>query len=56
MYIYIYMYAEVSPIGKIVQLISDLQAKVTAEGEAAQKVCIYLYIYIYIYIHMYVCR
>jgi len=30
--------AEVSPIGKIVQLISDLQAKVTAEGEAAQKV------------------
>jgi len=29
--------AEVSPIGKVVQLISDLQAKVIKEGEGAQK-------------------
>ena len=30
--------AEVSPIGKVVQLISDLQAKVTKEGEEAQAI------------------
>jgi len=30
--------AEVSPIGKIVQMIGDLQAKVVKEGEEAQKV------------------
>jgi len=30
--------AEVSPIGKVLQLISDLQAKILSEGEGAQKV------------------
>merc|ERR1719401_2325714 len=30
--------AEVNPIGKVIQLISDLQGKVIKEGEKAQKV------------------
>jgi len=30
--------AEISPIGKVLQLISDLQAKILSEGEGAQKV------------------